>query len=481
VTVIAQDVKRADLDMAGRILIADGTATNRIVLKVRLAEARYETRFAPDGATCLRLSATTAPDVILLDFALPDIPGTEVLQRLRLAPATRDVPVVVIVSGGDPRQALAAFRAGADDVLTKPFDEQILMARLRRLMRAREDAVQGQMARGTLGAMGLAEVSDGFESPGRIALVTEHPETAMRWRRELGQHLWERMVLLSGDQALALAGRDGAGPDVYLIDSDLGAGGSGLRLMSDLRCRGDSRHAAICIVQAEEDAVLAAMAFDLGADDLVAPGVDPAELALRLRALLRRKRHADRLRASVENSMRLAMIDPLTGLYNRRFALAQLGHFLRASDAAGPVEGGDVVVMVIDLDRFKSVNDRWGHAAGDAVLAEVAARLAASIDDGDLLARIGGEEFLVALPSASLAEAGRRAERLRDAVRRPAVGLPGGGALDVTISIGLALAGQRGHGGAPDPVADLIDRADRALLTAKSEGRDQITFSRTAA
>lgn len=469
--------------MAGRILIADGTATNRIVLKVRLAEARYETLFAPDGGTCLTLAAKVAPDVILLDIALPDMDGTEVLRRLRAAPASRDVPVVVIVSGGDPRQGLAALKAGADDVLTKPFDEQILMARLRRLMRSRDDAVHGAMARGTLGAMGLSEAADGFEQPGRIALVTERPETALRWRRELSLHLWERLMVLTRDQALALAGTGagGAGPDVFLIDSDLGPAGSGLRLMSDLRCRGDSRHAAICMVQGGEDATLAAMAFDLGADDLVAPGVDPAELALRLRALLRRKRHGDRLRASVENSMRLAMIDPLTGLYNRRFALAQLGHFLRAMAAPGPGDEGNVVVMIIDLDRFKSVNDRWGHSAGDAVLAEIATRLSANIEEGDLLARIGGEEFLVALPSASLAEAARRAERLRDAVRAPPVVLPGGGQLDVTISIGLALSGRRRQAGFTDPVADLIDRADRALLTAKSEGRDQVTFSRTAA
>ncbi len=463
--------------MAGRILIADGTATSRIVLKVRLTEARYETLFASDGATCLHLAATATPDVILLDLSLPDMDGAEVLRRLRQAPPTRDLPVIAIAPGGDTRAGLAAFRAGADDVLHKPFDEQVLMARLRRLLRGRDDAVHRSVARETLGAMGLAEAADGFEQPGRIALVAERPETAVRWRRDLSVHLWERLLLLSRDQALALAGAGGQGPDVFLIASDLGAAGSGLRLMSDLRCRGDSRHAAICMVQSHQDATLTAMAFDLGADDLVAPGVDPEELALRLRTLLRRKRHGDRLRASVEDSMRLAMIDPLTGLYNRRFALAQLGSFLRAS----PPDGGDVVVMVIDLDRFKSVNDRWGHAAGDAVLAEVAARLSANIREGDLLARIGGEEFLVALPSASLAEAGRRAEQLRDAVRAPSVSLPGGGKLDVTISIGLALSGRHRRGSVSDPVADLIDRADRALLTAKSEGRDQVTVARTAA
>jgi two-component system cell cycle response regulator len=464
--------------MSGRILIADGVATNRIVLKVRLAEARYETMFAADAETCLRLARERSPDIILLDRAMPDMNGTDLVRRLRAMPASRDVPLVMILADADPEQRLAALRAGADDVLAKPFDEPMLMARLRCLMRGRDDGIDRGAGEAALGAIGAAEAPEPLDRPGRFALVTERPEAALRWRKGLGAHLPERLQLLTRDEALAQAPADGGAPDVFTIDADLGAAGSGLRLMSDLRCRAGSRHAAICMMLPEAAGTAAAMAFDLGADDVVAAAVDPAELALRLRALLRRKRRGDRLRASVEDGLRLAMIDPLTGLHNRRYALAQLGRFLSVSEPPDDA----TAVMVIDLDRFKSVNDRWGHAAGDSVLAEVAARLASAIDDGDLLARIGGEEFLVALPHVSLPEARRRAEELRDAVRGRAVALPDGGALAVTVSIGLALSPRTGgEARLRDRVAALIDAADRALMAAKAEGRNKVTISRSAA
>jgi two-component system cell cycle response regulator len=464
--------------MSGRILIADGVATNRIVLKVRLAEARYDTIFAADAETCLRLAKERAPDIIMLDRSLPDMDGCDLVRQLRSSPATRDLPLLMIVANGDPQQRLAALRAGADDVLSRPFDEPMLMARLRCLMRGRDDGIDLGARQAALGAIGAAEAGEPFDLPGRFALVTERPEASLRWRKDLGPHLRERLLLLSRDEALKIGPDDGNAPDVFVIDADLGAAGSGLRLMSDLRCRAGSRHAAICMILPEAAGAAAAMAFDLGADDLVAAGVDPPELALRLRALLRRKRRGDRLRASVEDGLRLAMIDPLTGLYNRRFAMAQLGRLLAAPDAPGK----GTAVMVIDLDRFKTVNDRWGHAAGDSVLAEVARRLASVLSDGDLLARIGGEEFLVALPEVSLPEARRRAEDLRDVVNGESVELPDGTTLAVTVSIGLALSlHPRAEGRLRDRVAQLIDSADRALMAAKAEGRNKVTISRNAA
>ena len=159
-------------------------------------------------------------------------------------------------------------------------------------------------------------------------------------------------------------------------------------------------------------AIGAEVAFDLGAHDLVAHGIPAEELALRLSRLLARKRDADALRASVQDGLRLSMIDSLTGLHNRRYGMAQLAAIADISRRTGQ----EYAVMVVDLDRFKSVNDRWGHAAGDAVLIEVAARLNRNLRDGDLLARIGGEEFLIALPETSLADARGIAERLCHAI-----------------------------------------------------------------
>ncbi|HEX9858673.1 MAG TPA: diguanylate cyclase, partial [Paracoccaceae bacterium] len=302
-------------------------------------------------------------------------------------------------------------------------------------------------------------------------------ETALRWRRDLIAVVPDRIVVLSREEALAEGGMaTGEGADVFVIDTDLGRAGGGLRLMSELRSRAPTRHAAICIVHPEGAVDSAAMAYDLGADEQVHTGIDPREMGVRLRGLLRRKRAADRLRASVQDGLRLAVIDPLTGLYNRRYAIPQLAVI------AGHAQqnGAGFAVMVIDLDRFKAVNDRWGHAAGDAVLAEVARRLSDNLRSDDLLARIGGEEFLVALLTTGLPQARATADRLREAVQERPFALPCGASLLVTVSIGLAIC-DRGCPRRSEPVAEVVDRADRALLAAKSNGRNMVTISRSAA
>ena len=126
---------------------------------------------------------------------------------------------------------------------------------------------------------------------------------------------------------------------------------------------------------------------------------------------------------------------------------------------------------MLDIDRFKAINDAHGHAAGDRVLKEVAGRMAASCRGGDLLGRVGGEEFLAVFADVTAEEAEVIAERLREAVARAPVPIEGGQALAVTVSGGLL-------GLAPDAAArtlsEALSRADAALYRAKAEGRNRI-------
>jgi two-component system, cell cycle response regulator len=137
-------------------------------------------------------------------------------------------------------------------------------------------------------------------------------------------------------------------------------------------------------------------------------------------------------------------------------------------------------VMVLDLDRFKVINDTFGHAAGDSVLETVAHRLRDNLRPSDLVARIGGEEFLVALPDTTLGAARIAAERLCRAVQADPVVLPDGQDVLVTISVGLALGNDDPQSGT-ETVRQVIERADEALFAAKTEGRNQVTISATAA
>ncbi|MEW1956982.1 GGDEF domain-containing protein [Kineococcus sp. NPDC059986] len=155
----------------------------------------------------------------------------------------------------------------------------------------------------------------------------------------------------------------------------------------------------------------------------------------------------------------LASRDPLTGLLNRRG--------LRTALAEVAVDTGeDVGAVLLDIDHFKRINDTLGHGAGDDVLVRLAAVLAATVRPGDLLARIGGEEFLVVAPGARPLEAATLAERLRAAVSAD------GGTPSVTVSAGVAV---RGRGApSPDVLDELYARADRMLYRAKREGRNRV-------
>jgi diguanylate cyclase (GGDEF)-like protein len=158
---------------------------------------------------------------------------------------------------------------------------------------------------------------------------------------------------------------------------------------------------------------------------------------------------------------RLARTDPLTGTLNRLALDEELARLFRAGPAA-------LAVLMLDVDHFKRINDRHGHAGGDRVLTALAACIGARLRAGDLLGRVGGEEFLVLLPGTGLAAALALAEALRAAVAGLRVVLDGEPQA-ITLSLGVAM--RQPHG--DDPAA-LVRRADRALYAAKREGRNRV-------
>jgi diguanylate cyclase (GGDEF)-like protein len=195
----------------------------------------------------------------------------------------------------------------------------------------------------------------------------------------------------------------------------------------------------------------AAEALQRGAQDILVEPVNDAELVIRVQAAGRTKGLQEEIVAQAERLEALLFEDPLTGLSNRRFILTQL---------AGMVSGArrhhrDLTAVVIDVDHFKSVNDTYGHAEGDKVLAAVAHALRDHLRAEDQLGRLGGEEFLALLPDTSLDHAPAACEKLRASVEE----------VGVTISLGWAAW----EGESAD---ELLQRADDAVYAAKARGRD---------
>ena len=463
--------------MAGRILVVDDVATNRIVMKVKLASAFYDVEQAENGAQALRAARELKPDLILLDFMMPDMSGVDVCRALKADPATAAIPVVLITALSDQENKMEGLEAGADDFLTKPVEEVTLLARVRSLLRARDTVRDLEGGADTVSAYGFAEQAAGFvgkTTPGKVALVAPGPRGAILWKAAIDDRIGGDVRIIPREAALSDAGsEEGQATDVFVISVDLAQRNEGLRLLSDLRSRAGTRHAATIMILPEGDTERAAIALDLGASDVLHDPFDAKELAIRISAQLGRKRQSDRMRAGVRAGLEAAVTDPLTGLHNRRYAIPQVAKMLSHS-GPGPA------VLMLDLDHFKQINDSHGHLAGDEILKQVAQRLRLQLRNGDVLARIGGEEFLIGLSPINQRDAMECAERLCRCIGDEPFDIATGKApVRVTASLGLAHVVEDGRFTTPEI---LMHEADMALYRAKSHGRNQVsTASDTAA
>ena len=249
--------------------------------------------------------------------------------------------------------------------------------------------------------------------------------------------------------------------DLILVNLGL-QGDDPLRLCSQIRADDKTRHTPILIIVDSEDKPRLAKALELGVNDYLAKPIDRNEMLARVRTQIRRKRYQDRLRADYQRSLSMALTDPLTGFYNRRYLDAHLDALLARSSESPD----SAAVLLLDIDFFKRVNDTYGHAAGDEVLKVVSGRVADQLRSSDTLARYGGEEFVVVMPNQEIHKAMAVAERVRTMIERLSVEIEGQ-EIRTTVSIGVATSYP---GDSPDT---LLRRADEALYRAKETGRNR--------
>jgi two-component system, cell cycle response regulator len=245
-----------------------------------------------------------------------------------------------------------------------------------------------------------------------------------------------------------------AGADVLLLHGALGCA------LSELKTDPDLFRIAVVLVDSASDIAAAVDALEHGAHDVLREDAPPGEIVARVGAARRAGEMQEQLLSREHDLEAMAYYDELTGVANRRFAVRQL----HALVSRARRHDHELSVVLLDADRFKSLNDRHGHGAGDDVLRGLADRLRSRVREEDVVARFGGEEFLVILPDTGASGAATAAEDLREAVA--AQPFPVGRiALPLTVSVGWAT--WRG-----EPLERLIARADRGLYAAKEAGRD---------
>lgn len=270
-------------------------------------------------------------------------------------------------------------------------------------------------------------------------------------------------------------------PDLILLDVEL-PGISGIETLRRLRGTAPGRDIPVVMITAHDTPAMLTTAFDEKASDFIGKPFHPAELVARVTNLLRlgeetrlrRQREAELERQAWElaraNAMlqTASMLDPLLGIGNRRsFDTAFADEWARLAERGEPVS-----LLFVDVDRFKGINDHFGHPTGDAALKRVASVLQAAVAHAPhVLARYGGDEFALLLPGAALEQATEIADRACREVREVALAAPGSERpVALSVSIGVAAA-EPGAGAEPEA---LVARSDEALYAAKRAGRGSV-------
>jgi len=451
--------------MTARVLVVDDILANVKLLEAKLTAEYFDVMTARSGVEALEIVTRSAPDIILLDVMMPGMDGFEVCDRLKNHPQTHHIPVIMVTALDQPQDRVKGLEAGADDFLTKPVSDVALFSRVKSLVRLKMLTDELRSRAETSERMGLLErdLQDAMsQTPGKIMLVDDKENSITRLTGALSEH-HEVSVYRDPQQAMFDAAEQNW--ELLIISLSL-QDYDGLRLCSQLRSLERTRHLPILVLVEPHDNERLLRGLDMGVNDYLMRPVDKNELLARIYTQLKRRRYTEQLRENVQQSIEMAVTDPLTGLYNRRYMETHLGTLLEQAVNRGK----SVSILVIDIDYFKAVNDSFGHDIGDHVLQEFASRIRNSIRSIDMACRFGGEEFVLVMPDTDMSLAYRIGERLRQVIAcAPFEVMNITRPLDITISIGIASLQ-----GPDDTAEDILRRADQALYRAKRDGRNRV-------
>jgi len=284
--------------------------------------------------------------------------------------------------------------------------------------------------------------------------------TLQKW----GYHV---TIACDGAEALRILEKDDA-PSLAILDWVMPVF-TGPEVCSRVRQLAKESYTYILLLTAknQKDDLIAGMRA--GADDYVTKPFDRQELEVRLEAGKRILKLHDALLAAQQKLFRQATYDELTGLFNR----ARIFELARKEFSRSEREKIPMGIVLFDIDKFKSINDTYGHSAGDLVLREVARRTKASIRPYDALGRYGGEEFLLVLPGCDLFSCAQQAERLRIEICQNPIEITAGGAI-VELPVSASFGSTSLISSHPTTIEGLIGIADEALYQAKRSGRNRV-------
>jgi len=451
-----------------RVILIDPAEESREVLVRRLHAQGYHVEATSNAAAGADLALNSPPSAVIADLWMPSISGVQLCRLLRAEPATLEVPLILRGAEDDPKSRFWADRAGAAAYVRKGHMGELVRALART-------------------ALATPPVDDFF---------IQESSTAVDIRDRIARHLDSALfesVIASEVRALSASGSIDRLFDLFSQLVSQLVRYRWLALATDSpACFGLHHHpASASTAEAEARNVLksanALHVLRVEDEDADAAPEGPAPLVFEvpfagiivghvaiaplhtsthdadnmLRLVSRELGGPLRMAALVDEQQRLAAVDPLTNLSNRRSFLATIRAEIIRS-ARWPIS-----LLMLDVDHFKAINDRRGHAGGDQVLVDLAALLRKAVLPPHLVARWGGEEFVIAYLNTNSEQTVIAAQELRRAIADLVVNFEGS-PIPVTASLGCATLDVQ------ESVEQLLDRADRAMYRAKAGGRNRV-------
>lgn len=412
----------------GTMLVVDDDGTSRVILTAVARQAGYRVVQATDGIEALRAFSEHLPDVVLLDVNMPRMDGFEACRQIRRAAAGQHVPIIMVTGLDDLGSITRAYESGATDFVSKPIKAELLRHRVRYVHRSSRNTKGLLRAQSRHRAI-VAAMPDAMlriDAAGRII------EFENEW-------LAERLGLTRlriGRRVREVLTEQEAGEFEQAIERALRT--EALHY-AEFRLSGARRH------------------WDYEARIAMS---GPDEVFVIVRDVTERK-------ASEAAMQQLAYQDPLTGAANRQSFMEILAREIERANLAART----LAVLFLDLDGFKPVNDRYGHAVGDRVLRGTVERIRQALRPVDVVARLGGDEFTVLLTDAP------QVPQVRAVAARiiEAIGVPF--AIDAhSVSISASVGAAFYPGSATDAAA-LLACADEAMYQAKQGGKNRFWLS----
>ena len=429
------------------VLIIDDQPENIEVLGETLADI-CDISFALSGPDGLALLASSLPDLILLDVMMPGMDGYEVIDILQGDPRTRDIPVIFVTARTDAESETRALAAGAKDFIHKPINQRVVQERIRgqlyNLQQRREMQSLNQRLSESLAAMKAAQrqlliLQTAIEQSPVSVVVTNIDATI-----EYVNPAFRRVTGYAQEEAL------GCNPKV--LKSGLTDPAVYKDMWDSLTAGEPWQGELINRTKAGETYIEEAHIAPVKDEQ----GVTTHYVGIKMDITERKK--------ALEQLDHLAHYDALTNLPNRGLFLDRLKQGLALSQR----HERKLALLFLDLDKFKPINDNWGHGVGDLVLQEASRRMEACVRESDTVARMGGDEFVILLLNIHCeSDAVLVGEKIRSALNEPF--MIDEHTLSISSCLGVALYPEHGN-----TATELARHADTAMYQAKENGRNKV-------